>query len=307
MGSEQEVDLSEAPNCGGLGRIRHFKIETSTGWPSNPLPIAPACKALNLPMQDVMRAQVFQNGACNWRCWYCFVPFNLLSADVERSRWVSASDLVNLYLNENDRPSVIDLSGGQPDLIPEWTPWMMEELIARGLQDSVYLWSDDNLSNDYFWRYLSGEQLELVRGYKNYGRVCCFKGFDRESFSFNTLADPDLFDFQFELIRKFIELGIDTYAYVTLTSPADTDRISLKVRNFVDKLQQVHTNLPLRTIPLEIAIFSPVKSRITTSNNDAISRALTNQEVAIQEWNNELRRRYSDNELARPITQVILG
>src|SRR5690349_12409002 len=77
-GSEQEADLTLPPNCGGYGRVRHFRRATSDGWPLNPLPIDPACAALGMPQADEIRAQAFQNAACNWRCWYCFVPFNLL-------------------------------------------------------------------------------------------------------------------------------------------------------------------------------------------------------------------------------------
>ncbi len=80
-GTAQEPDLSEPPNCDGFGRVRHFRRATSAGWPANPLPIDPACKALALPVTDQLRAQVFQNAVCNWRCWYCFVPFNLLAAN----------------------------------------------------------------------------------------------------------------------------------------------------------------------------------------------------------------------------------
>src|SRR4051812_13647853 len=85
FGTEQEGDLSEPPNCNGFGRIRHFRRTTTIGWPSNPLPIDPACKALDLPPANVLRAQVFQNAACNWRCWYCFVPFDLLAANHKHS------------------------------------------------------------------------------------------------------------------------------------------------------------------------------------------------------------------------------
>src|SRR5437868_11696316 len=78
-GSAQEPDLTLPSNCGGYGRVRHFQLDTSPGWPLNPLPIFPACKALGLDPPKVMTAQVFQNAACAWRCWYCFVPYNLLS------------------------------------------------------------------------------------------------------------------------------------------------------------------------------------------------------------------------------------
>src|SRR5215212_1747033 len=65
----QQDDLSEPPNCDGFGRIRHFSYTGSNGWPPNPLPINPVCKALSIPLTKTLRAQVFQNAVCNWRCW----------------------------------------------------------------------------------------------------------------------------------------------------------------------------------------------------------------------------------------------
>src|SRR5262245_1494049 len=64
-GSKQEKDLSEPANCEGHGRIRHFRRRTTAGWPENPLPLDPAYKALGMPRVDVLRAQAFQNAACN--------------------------------------------------------------------------------------------------------------------------------------------------------------------------------------------------------------------------------------------------
>src|SRR4051812_47174251 len=78
-GSEQEADLSEPANCSGFGRVRHFRTQTSAGWPPNPLPVVPAARALGRERPDILEAQVFQNAVCNWRCWYCFVDFALLS------------------------------------------------------------------------------------------------------------------------------------------------------------------------------------------------------------------------------------
>jgi RHS repeat-associated protein len=185
-GTDQEKDLTEPANCGGLGRLRHFRRATPKHWPANPLPIDPACAALGLSPTAELRTQVFQLAVCNWRCWYCFVPFPLLAANRAHSRWVTASDLVDLYTQDPNRPRVIDLTGGQPDLVPEWVPWMMKELRLRGLENEVFIWSDDNLSTDYFWRYLTKEDMRLIVEYPKYGRVCCFKGFDAESFAYNT-------------------------------------------------------------------------------------------------------------------------
>ena len=36
----------------------------------------------------MIEAQAFQNAACNWRCWYCYVPFELLAAKEEHADWL---------------------------------------------------------------------------------------------------------------------------------------------------------------------------------------------------------------------------
>lgn len=299
--TEQEQDFSEPANCSGFGRIRHFRRKTSNGWPSNPLPIDPACKALGLPRTDIIRAQVFQNAACNWRCWYCFVPFPLLNASKKHSGWLSAQEMVNLYLSEPERPPMIDLTGGQPDLVPEWVPWMMTELRNKGLEHDVFLWSDDNLSNDYFWQHLSEKDRELMAAYPKYGRVCCFKGFNEDSFSFNTNAEPTLFKQQFQLMGQLLTVGIDLYAYTTFTTPTEHG-ITDDMKRFVDRLQDLNPNLPLRTVPLEIQLFAPVRSRVTDERNIAIN----NQWRAIEAWIRELEDRFSSVERNANIAEIPL-
>ena len=304
-GSEQAGDLTVPPNCGGYGRIRHFRLHqrSSLGrWMPNPLPITPACYALRLPLTSELRAQAFQNAACNWRCWYCYVPFNLLAADERRAAWLTADELVERYARLSERPRIIDLTGGQPDLVPEWVPWTMRALERQGLAQEVYLWSDDNLSNDYFWKYLSTADVETVASWPNYGRVCCFKGFDAASFSFNTAASGALFERQFELFRRLLELGLDLYAYVTLTTP-DRDSIAQGVPRFMDRLQNIDPNLPLRTVPLEVQVFTPVRRRLT----NARTAALEHQYRALEAFNLEVEQRFSSEMRALPISEVPLG
>lgn len=301
QGSEQEQDLTEPANCDGYGRIRHFRRSTSEGWPANPLPIDPACRALGFGRREEIRAQVFQNASCNWRCWYCFVDFELLSADPRKGGWLSATELVDLYLAQAEPPPMIDITGGQPDLIPEWVPWMMRDLEARGLSDNVYLWSDDNLSNDYLWRYLGEEDLRRIAEYPAYGRVCCFKGFDEASFHFNTMAEPGLFGRQFALFRRLLSLRIDIYAYVTFTTPTATG-VSEAMKGFVDRLQDVHEDLPLRTVPLEVRPFTPVHGRLGEEQR----HALENQWRAVEAWERELDCRFSASKRGLSITDVCL-
>lgn len=299
--TEQEKDFTEAANCQGFGRVRHFHRKTSEGWPTNPLPIDPACKALGIPSVDILRAQVFQNASCNWRCWYCFVPFDLLAANRKYSDWLSPAQLIDLYLEQPDPPKMIDLTGGQPDLVPEWVPWMMNEVRTRGLERNIYLWSDDNLSNDYFWRFLSDQERELIAEYNNYGRVCCFKGFNAESFAFNTLAEPMLFDRQFELMGRLLTVGMDLYAYATITTPS-AKGIKDDIQHFMDRLQSLNEYLPLRTVPLEVEIFTPVQKRL----DEIKKQALKNQWTAVEAWQRELECRFSSEDRARNIANVPL-
>jgi hypothetical protein len=209
--------------------------------------------------------------------------------------------LINLYLEQTDPPPMIDLTGGQPDLIPEWVPWIMMEIRSRGLEQKVYLWSDDNLSNDYFWRYLSERERELIASYTNYGRVCCFKGFNEESFSFNTLAAPSLFIRQFELMGRLLSTGMDIYVYTTFTTPISKG-IEGDMRQFVDRLQMLDENLPLRTVPLNVQVFTPVQRRL---DSDKIA-SLKNQWTAVEAWQREIEERFSSNLRALNITDVPL-
>lgn len=304
-GSGQEVDVTLPTNCNGYGRVRHFRLATAEGWPTNPLPIVPACRALSIaPTPDLMTALVFQNAACAWRCWYCFVPENLLNADPQRSAWFTADELVALYREIPEPPRIIDLSGGSPDLVPEWTPWMMRALRDAGLDRSTYLWTDDNLSTTYLFDALTPADLDLLCSYPNYGRVCCIKGFDAQSFAFNTRAALVDYDKQFEILRRVIGLGIDVYGYVTLTSPHDKDVVQ-GMRDLVDRLQAIDPNLPLRVVPLRIQVFTPVEYRLLKDNNR--ERSLIVQEEAIAVWNAEIGRRFDDGLRARPICDVPLG
>jgi hypothetical protein len=165
----------------------------------------------------------------------------------------------------------------------------------------VYLWSDDNLSNDYFWRFLSEAEQSRIAAYPCYGRVCCFKGFDAESFAFNTKAEPERFEHQFQLMRRLLDLGIDLYVYATFTAPHG-EGIADAMARFVDRLQQLDEYLPLRVVPLQIQVFTPVAHRLTAS----MHYAMDYQYRAIEAWNQELESRFSSAARAWTITNVPL-
>jgi len=145
------------------------------------------------------------------------------------------------------------------------------------------------------------ETRTRIATYPKYGRVCCFKGYNRESFAFNTGAAPELFDRQFDLFGKLVDLGIDLYAYVTLTTP-DAAAVADDMRTFVDRLQAIAPNLPLRTVPLEIKAFTPAVGRLT----DERRHSMNLQYQAIEGWQSEMTARFSERMRQQPVWSVPL-
>jgi uncharacterized Fe-S cluster-containing radical SAM superfamily protein len=269
--SEQEKDLTLPVNCCGYGRIHHFRIHTHDNWTPDPLPNLPMAKALKQSVQEIMQTQIFQIAVCNFHCWYCFVDEGLRIAEPRYSAFLTAETLIDMFLKERNRPDIIDLSGGQPDLIPEWTLWIMEALEKRDLSGRIFLWSDDNLSTDNFWKFLTPEQISYISNFPNYSRVGCFKGYDEKSFVFNTGTHPSLFRQQFEIFKRLLKEGFDMYAYVTFTSVMQpTGNLLSSMNQFVDRLQTIHPNLPLRTVPLKIESYTPTQKRIKREHSEAL-------------------------------------
>ena len=301
-GSAQNKDLTLPNNCSGFGRVHHFRRNSSVGFPENPLPIDPAHHALQLPFENLVRVQVFQNAVCSWRCWYCFVDYNLLSGNLKHAAYLTADQLLDLYQAEEQPLPIIDLSGGQPDLIPEWVLWFTDAIRRRHLKGRVYVWSDDNLSNNYLWSNLSKEEIARLAEPTLYGRVGCFKGFDAASFSFNTNACPELFEQQFVIMKRLIKSHIDMYGYVTLTAPVSVG-LRDKIVDFMDQIQErIHPKFLLRTIPLPIKEFTPTLSRM----NDVHHRAISIQQEAVVIWKDELQKRFSAEERNKRVFEHML-
>lgn len=173
----------------------------------------------------------------------------------------------------------------------------------RRPRGNYYLWTDDNLSTTYLFDALPANDLALLRRHRNYGRVCCIKGFDSRSFAFNTRAAPQDYDRQFGILQRVLDLGLDVYGYVTLTSPYD-DGVAQGVADLMDRLQAADPNYLLRVIPLRIQVFTPVEQRL--ARNDARERSLAVQEEAIAAWTSELERRFPPDQRALQICDVPL-
>jgi uncharacterized Fe-S cluster-containing radical SAM superfamily protein len=282
-GSAQARDLSIPANCGGVGRIRHFWAQSKGPWPINPLPGLPAARWLNTEFSPVTRAQVFQVSGCSYRCWYCYVPYRMLSGNEVVSEWLSPDEMIERYLAEVDRPQIVDLSGGSPDLVPEWIAWTMDALDSNHLSESVYLWSDDNLSSDLLMSAESRPLLQRVERYAGYGRVCCLKGFDASSFTFSTGVSEDEFSRQLRTLKSYLATSIDLYGYITLACPPGRDH-SGKIRRLMDELQTMRETFIERLVPLRIEKFSTMTGRLDSRRREALQY----QDELIQIWIEEL-------------------
>lgn len=245
-------------NCNGYGRIRkystfrlHFSRAATARHPTRS----------NSLRHDQYDTQVFQVAGCDFRCWYCFVDDKLLSADSSHARWFSAGELLDMALHDS-APTVIDLSGGQAELVPEWTVWMMEEIEQRGLKEKITVWSDDNLSCNFFWTHLNHEQRQYVINFPGYCKTVCLKGFDSKGFAANTGTPGIFFERQLEILKRLWNDGVNMDIYLTMLDiPRQHQEAEVIIDQLLQKLISIHPTLPHRIVPLKIYPFSNMLRR----------------------------------------------
>jgi hypothetical protein len=95
---------------------------------------------------------------------------------------------------------------------------------------------------------------------------------------------------------------MDVYAYATFTAPTAAG-ISEGMPRFVDRLQKIDENLPLRTTPLEIQKFTPVLVRLDGHHEATFDH----QWRAVEAWQRELEKRFSASMRNLPINEIRIG
>lgn len=269
-------------------------------------PAGIACRKLKVPRIDCNAPFTFQVNGCNCRCWFCYVDDTNNSADCSFGRFFTAEEIVINFLvaslveskkylgADQPRLNVIRMSGGEITLVPEIIPWMIEALEKYNLEEHVYLWVDTNLlTGDFFWKYLTREQIEGIKNFKNIGFVGCYKGLDEKSFYENTGADPKFFEMQFLLHKRFVESGMDFYTYLVPTV-SSLRNLEARVAYFMSRVQETAGRYaPLKLSVIEIKDYEPTKERL----NPKREKSLRSQYKVIEAWERELKRRFSWREL----------
>ncbi len=294
----QAEDIGKPITFDGYSRIHCFSELPQENWISDPLPTIPAARKLGCSIQEARETQVFQLAACNLRCWYCFVDYDSLSPESPRSKEFSIEELIAKFIAIKERPRVIDLSGGNPGLVPEWILWSIRTLKSFDAKN-VYLWADDNLTVDYYSTVLTRSEIQEISIFPRFGSVGCFKGFDDESFSFNTSLPPGLFATQFNIFKTILSFGWDLYGYVTFTTHSAYS-LPGRISKFVDRLQEIDENLPLRVIPLKIKPYSPTKDRM----REIHEKSLRIQYDVLHCWLQELEHRFRPELLRKEICDI---
>lgn len=173
------------------------------------------------------------------------------------SKFFSAKELVDMYLSLDVPPKNIDISGGSPDLVPEFIYWFLKELENRGLMGKVSIWVDSNLEYEHF-RTLSPDVVSYIAEFPNIMFLCSLKGWDEESASLNARS-KNVFKNQIKGIEFLIKSKIPFYFYLTFVSV--NSKITPDIKELFRILYCIDRSVPLRAIVLKVSSFSAMSSK----------------------------------------------
>lgn len=254
-------------------------------------------------------AKVFtiQVAGCNFDCNYCYVPVQLKIGDAKFGKYFLAKEIVDNFLKIKERRgnedwNVLRISGGEPlCIVPEMIIDIQKEIEKRSPQ--TYIWIDTNLSTIKYIKEFEKE-LKRVLQKRNVGVVGCFKGFDENDFSILTGVEPKFYANQFETAKILVQWKVDIYFY--LVPLIYEDNLEKKIENFIQKLQKIHKNLPLRVEIIPI-IVSYQAAKINIEEKTLQGRPLPKipQTTVFDLWYNKiLPKFYSKKELEKYCCEV---
>lgn len=245
--------------------------------------------------KDYNRSFVIQAAGCNYSCNYCYVPPETNACNLNFSKYFSVKDMIDYFLKarkEFKEPiNVIRITGGEATIIPDIIIDIYSEMERI---EGTYLWIDTNLSATKYLEKMESD-LKNIMQKKNVGVVGCFKGVSKEDLSLLTGAEPKFYDNQFEIAKLFLKWKTDLYIY--LPALIYGSNIEQKVKTFIDRLQELNKNLPLRVEMLVIKKYPAAIRNMKLKTKECRSMPETDQRLVFDLWYNKLLPKYYHKEM----------
>ncbi len=211
-------------------------------------------------------------------------------------KYFSVKEIIDYFLKARkkfEEPiNVIRISGGEvPTIIPEMILDVYSEM--EKIEES-YLWIDTNLSTTKYLEKLESDLKDIMQR-KNVGVVGCFKGVSKEDFSKITGADSQFYENQFETAKLLLDWKTDFYVY--LPALIYENNIERKTKSFIERLQELNKNLPLRAEVLIIKEYPGAVRNIQIKAKEGRSMPKIDQRIFFDLWYNKLLQQYYPKEL----------
>jgi len=237
--------------------------------------------------RDYNKVFAVQLSGCTYSCNFCYVPPEINLSNPSFGKFFSPKEILDYFLSakskSNEPMNVIRITGGEPTIIPEIIVDIYSEIEKRDLK--LYVWIDTNLSMTKYLENIEGDLRSIMKK-RNVGAVGCFKGFCKEDFSILTGAEPKFYEKQFEAAKLFLNWKTDFYVYL----PALTynDDVEKKAKEFVQRLQELNKNLPLRVEMLIIKDYPGAVINIREKTNQGRPMPTIDQKLVFELWYNKL-------------------
>jgi uncharacterized Fe-S cluster-containing radical SAM superfamily protein len=194
--------------------------------------------------KDFNRVFAVQLSGCTFDCNFCYVPPEVNVASPNFGNFFSSKEIIEHFIKAREKSkepiNVLRITGGEPTIIPEIIIEIYDKLERI---PGTYLWIDTNLSIAKNLLKFESDLKDIMQK-KNVGVVGCFKGVSKEDFSIVTGAKLEFYETQFEVAKLYLDWKTDFYIY--LPALVYENNIEKKMEWFVNRLQELNKDLPLR-------------------------------------------------------------
>jgi len=227
-----------------------------------------------------------QVSGCTFGCNYCYVPPEINAADPKLGKFFSAKEILEYFFlakSKTKEPmNIVRISGGEPTIIPEIILDIYSEIEKI---KGIYLWIDTNLSTTKYLEKLESDLKDIMKK-RNVGVVGCFKGVSKEDFALLTGVKQEFYEKQFETAKLFLNWKTDFYVY--LPALVYENNIEQKTMAFINRLQELNNNLPLRTEILIIKKYPGAVRNMKLRAKEGRPVPKVDQKIFFDLWYNKL-------------------